>query len=94
MDSEDRQVLSLDSQEHELISIAEKNALKIIKTFKESRTAKDSGRPLFNEMVTMLQSGKADAILCWKLDRLAEDFRRRPHHGHASEKYHQRNPHL
>ena len=74
MDSEDRQVLSLDSQEHELISIAEKNTLKIVKTFKESRTAKDSGRPLFNEMVAMLQSGKADAIICWKLDRLARNF--------------------
>ena len=74
MDSEDRQVLSLDSQEHELITIAEKNALKIVKTFKESRTAKDSGRPLFNEMVAMLQSGKADAIICWKLDRLARNF--------------------
>lgn len=44
MDSEDRQVLSLDSQENELTSIATKNALKIVKTFKESRTAKEGFR--------------------------------------------------
>ncbi|MES2216719.1 MAG: recombinase family protein, partial [Patescibacteria group bacterium] len=73
-DSEDRQVLSLDSQEKELLSIAEKNNLTVVKTFKESRTAKDAGRPLFGELVQIIQSGKADAILCWKLDRLARNF--------------------
>jgi DNA invertase Pin-like site-specific DNA recombinase len=74
MDSEDRQVLSLDSQENELRTIATKAGLNIIKVFKESRTAKEQGRPIFNEVVHMIQSGKADAILCWKLDRLARNF--------------------
>ena len=73
-DSEDRQVLSLDSQEHELLLIAEKASLNVVKVFKESRTAKEAGRPIFNEVVQMIQSGKADAILCWKLDRLARNF--------------------
>jgi DNA invertase Pin-like site-specific DNA recombinase len=73
-DSEDRQVLSLDSQEKELMDIAKRNNLQVIKIFKESRTAKEAGRPIFNEVINMIKAGKADAILCWKLDRLARNF--------------------
>ncbi len=73
-ESEDRQVLSLDSQEKELMDIATKSNLNVIKTFKESRSAKTAGRPIFNEVIQMISSGKADAILCWKLDRLARNF--------------------
>ena len=73
-DTEDKQVLSLDSQEHELLDIAGKLNLNVIKTFKESRTAKEAGRPIFNEVIQMISAGKADAILCWKLDRLARNF--------------------
>ncbi|MDO8571226.1 MAG: recombinase family protein, partial [bacterium] len=73
-DSEDKQVLSLDSQEKELLDIASKSNLNVIKTFKESRTAKEAGRPIFNEVIQMIANGKADAILCWKLDRLARNF--------------------
>ena len=73
-DSEDRQVFSLDSQEKELLNIAKKNNLQVIKVFKESRTAKEAGRPIFNEVINMITAGKADAILCWKLDRLARNF--------------------
>ncbi len=73
-EAEDRQLLSLDSQEREALSLAEKHNLLITKTFKESMSAKSSGRPLFNEMMKMIQSGKADSIVCWKLDRLARNF--------------------
>ena len=73
-EAEDRQLLSLDSQEREALSLAEKHNLTITKTFKESMSAKSSGRPLFNEMMKMIQSGKADGIICWKLDRLARNF--------------------
>jgi len=73
-DSEDRQILSLDSQEHELLAIAERHNLKITKVFKESMSAKSAGRPIFNQMMKLICSGKADAILCWKLDRLARNF--------------------
>ncbi len=74
MDNEDRQVLSLDSQEQELLTMAKKAGLNVVKVFKESRTAKETGRPIFAEVIAMIQSGKADAILCWKLDRLARNF--------------------
>ncbi len=73
-EAEDRQLLSLDSQEREALSLAEKHNLLITKTFKESMSAKSAGRPLFNEMMKTIQSGKADRIVCWKLDRLARNF--------------------
>ena len=67
-------MLSLDSQERELLSIVSKHGLTIVKTFKESMSAKSAGRPIFNKMMDMITSGTADAILCWKLDRLARNF--------------------
>ena len=73
-DSEDRQILSLDAQERELLDIAKKHNLNIIKVFRESMSAKSIGRPIFNEMMNFIESGKAEAILCWKLDRLARNF--------------------
>ena len=73
-DTEDRQVLSLDSQERELLEIADKHNLKVVKTFRESMSAKSAGRPIFNEMMALVESGKARGILCWKLDRLARNF--------------------
>ena len=73
-ENEDRQLLSLDGQEREALMLAERHNLTIIKTFKESMSAKSTGRPLFNEMMKMIQTGKADGIICWKLDRLARNF--------------------
>jgi DNA invertase Pin-like site-specific DNA recombinase len=72
-DTEDKQVLSLDSQENELREIALKENFEIVKTLRESKSAKEPGRPIFNEMIKMLSSGKADAILCWKIDRLTRN---------------------
>jgi site-specific DNA recombinase len=73
-DTEDKQVLSLDSQERELLEIAGKHNLNIVKVFRESMSAKSEGRPVFDQIIKMVQSGKAEAILCWKLDRLARNF--------------------
>lgn len=72
-DTEDKQVLSLDSQEHELSDIAKNQDLLVVKTMRESMSAKAPGRPVFNEMMKMIDSGKADAILCWKIDRLTRN---------------------
>jgi site-specific DNA recombinase len=73
-ESDDRQVLSLDSQEKELLALAEQFGLNIVKKFRESKSAKAPGRPQFNEMMRMLETGKIDGIICWKLDRLARNF--------------------
>ncbi len=72
-ESEDRQMLSLDSQEKELLALALKANLNIVKVFRESKSAKEPGRPVFNEMIKMISSGKADGILCWKIDRLSRN---------------------
>lgn len=72
-ESEDRQVASISSQIEELKKFAEVNEIKIEKIFTEEKSAKAPGRPIFNQMLDLIDSGKADAILCWKLDRLARN---------------------
>jgi len=72
-ESEDRQVLSIESQMHELKSLAERSNLPVVDTFTESYSAKAPGRLVFNEMIKKINQGKADGIICWKLDRLARN---------------------
>ena len=72
-DTEDKQVLSLESQENELKRLAEAHELEVIEILKESRSAKEPDRPIFNSMMKKISSGKADAILCWKIDRLTRN---------------------
>lgn len=73
-ESEDRQVLSIDSQENELLALAKANDIYISKTFKESKTAKEPGRPIFNEMLSFIENSKEEyCILVWNLDRLARN---------------------
>ena len=72
-DTEDKQVLSLESQESELLEIAKRENLDIITVFKESRSAKEPGRPVFNKIMGMLAMGEIDGILCWKIDRLTRN---------------------
>ena len=72
-EAEDRQVLSIESQISELKKLSERLNLKVIDIFTESQSAKSPGRPLFNEMIKKINQGKADGIICWKLDRLARN---------------------
>ncbi len=73
-DTEDKQVLSLDSQENELIQLAQKFNLEVSAIYRESMSAKSEGRPVFNMILDLIKSGNADGIVCWKLDRLARNF--------------------
>ena len=73
-DTEDRQILSLESQQNELKRLVEANNLEVVDTLIESKSAKKLGRPIFAQMMKMITSGKADGIICWKLDRLARNF--------------------
>lgn len=73
-DTEDKQVLSLDSQENELRQLADARQLEVVGVFRESKSAKAEGRPIFAEVIELIRKGKADGIICWKLDRLARNF--------------------
>lgn len=72
-ESEDRQVLSIESQQTELMRLAERLNLNVIDVLTESKSAKAPGRPVFDEMINKITEGKADGIICWKLDRLARN---------------------
>ena len=72
-DEDDRQVLSLEAQETELKEFALRENLLIAATFRESQTAKEPGRPIFNDMLKRMESGEAEGILAWHPDRLARN---------------------
>lgn len=72
-DNEDKQVLSLESQENELKRLAEALKIEVVAILKESKSAKEPGRPIFDQMIKMINSGKAEAVLCWKVDRLTRN---------------------
>ncbi len=73
-DTEDKQVLSLESQEKELLDLAAAQGLNVLSVLRESKSAKAEGRPVFASALSMIQAKEADAILCWKLDRLARNM--------------------
>lgn len=70
---EEKQILSLESQEKELKAYASERGFKVIKLFKENESAYKTGRPLFNEMMRLLEEGKADSILVWHLTRISRN---------------------
>src|SRR6266705_4494721 len=72
-EAEDRQVLSIESQTRELEQLAAKLNLPVAEILTESKSAKDPGRPIFNQMMQRLYRGEAAGIICWKLDRLARN---------------------
>ena len=72
-ESEDRQILSIDSLISELSRHAVWKGLHIAAVLTEAKSAKAPGRPVFNTMMERLYSGEADGVLCWKPDRLARN---------------------
>ena len=72
-DEDDRQVLSLESQEFELNELARREHLIVVETFRESQTAKCPGRPIFNQMLDRMERGEAEGILAWHPDRLSRN---------------------
>ena len=72
-DVEDKQVLSIESQLAELRSLAKRESLEIVAEFVEKQSAKKPGRPVFNDMLQRIQTGEAQGIICWKIDRLARN---------------------
>lgn len=72
-ESEDKQVASVPSQIKELEVLAKQKNLDVVSILTEEMSAKAPGRPVFNQMMLDIQRGKAQGIICWKLDRLARN---------------------
>lgn len=73
-ESEERQVLSIDSQVKEMLQIAEREKLNIVEMRRESHSAKDTGqRPVYNELIGDIRLGKFNGILTWAPDRLSRN---------------------
>lgn len=73
-ESEERQVLSIDSQIKEMLLLADREKLEVVTMKRESHSAKETGqRPVFNEIVEEIRDGKYNGILTWAPDRIARN---------------------
>ena len=72
-ESEDRQVLSIDSQIAELKANALKRGVTVSEVLTEARSAKAPGRPVFGDLMRRIRRGQVTGVLCWKMDRLARN---------------------
>lgn len=72
-DEKDRQTLSLQAQRRIVEEHAERNGLKIIKWYEESKSAKKPGRELFNKLSECLTRDEADGVIAHKVDRLSRN---------------------
>src|SRR3989344_5909776 len=73
-ESEERQVLSIDSQVKEMLQLAERENLEVVTMKRESHSAKETGqRPIFNEIIEELKQGKFNGILTWAPDRISRN---------------------
>lgn len=64
-EEEERQILSIEAQLQELRDYAKQNSLAVVREFTESRTAKEPGRPVFNQMLSEIEKDNASGILAW-----------------------------
>lgn len=76
-ESEDKQMLSNEAQVNEAVRCAEYHKIKtpFAYVFQEAKSAKkENKRPEFLNMMDLIEKGKIDGIICWKLDRLARNM--------------------
>lgn len=73
-ESEERQVLSIDSQVKEMLELAERDGLEVVEIRRESHSAKESGqRPVYREILEDVRRGRFNGILTWAPDRLSRN---------------------
>ena len=73
-ESDERQVMSIDSQLKEMQALAIKENLKVTEILQESHSAKDSGqRPMFMKLLTDIREKRFNGILTWAPDRLSRN---------------------
>src|SRR3990167_1049134 len=73
-ESDERQIMSIDSQLKEMQALAVKENLKVAEVLQESHSAKDSGqRPMFMKLLNDIREKRFDGILTWAPDRLSRN---------------------
>lgn len=72
--AEDRQVMSIASQQSELRRVfGDRGDIEVVDVFEEAMSAQSPGRPKFAEMLDAIEAGAADGIMAWAPDRLARN---------------------
>ncbi len=78
-ESEERQVLPIDSQNKEMLQLAEREGIDVAEIRRESHSAKTTGqRPVYNELLADIRQRKFDGILTWAPDRGLSHIDARP----------------
>lgn len=73
-EAEDRQVMSIESQQQEAKRLVNQHPeIEVVETIEEARSAKSPGRPLFDQMIARIERGEAEGIVAWAPDRLARN---------------------
>jgi len=72
-ESEDRQEQSIEDQINRLKERANSLGISVKEILTEAKSAKQPGRPIFNDMLRRIEKGEAKGILCWQINRLARN---------------------
>ncbi len=72
-EGEDKQIQSLDTQIRELQEHAKRNGLNVVETIIESKSAFKVGREGFARMTDLIRTGKANAILVVRANRISRN---------------------
>lgn len=72
-ESEDRQVLSIDAQVDEMKQLAKQTNRILLDIKSEAKSAKQEGRPIFNEILKDLEQGSVQGLIVWHPDRLSRN---------------------
>ncbi|HXF29597.1 MAG TPA: recombinase family protein, partial [Chlamydiales bacterium] len=74
LESEDRQVQSIEDQISRLKDLAANLGLEIKEILTEAKSAKKPyNRTVFSEMIKRIEKGEAGGILCWQINRLSRN---------------------
>ncbi len=72
-DRDDRQSLSIESQDRIVSRLSKENGFLPVRLPPESQSASKPGRPVFSELVNMLEKDMVRHIVTWKASRLARN---------------------